>query len=574
MLVPTHLRRSRHGIYYFRIVVPKAVRPVFGGRSEIKSSLRTRSLKVAMVEARRIAIGAYETFAKVGVLMSSRTPVDPSDPSTWPTTADGKFETTIETPTPYGVERFHVKADPNSPEDIAAAKAHASEYMANLEGRRIVPKTAEQAAYLTSQVDEIAALVGSVMDAKKQNAPQAVAAPAAAPRRVPQLRDSERYLGALFKRYLSHKRKSSLKTDKAANSYQNKFDVFIEWYGDAHIADVTPEDISRFKDYLLNEHEVQAGRNKGQRGLDATTVDNYLDPLSGLYKWARFNGSFPREMLPPTDGQRLMSKADKMARAQSGKMNRAFKTEELAKAFEPKGYREENRLSHHFWPPLIALFTGMRLNEVCQLACSDILMEEGLWAISINDEDYKKVKSAAARRTIPMHPELIAIGLPQFAADVKTLDLGPQLFPVLRPGDDGELGNAPGKKWDRYLKVAGLPDDALTYHSFRRTANTLLKKKKVPFDVRCQMVGHDLEHINEFYATDYTVADLAEFIFPKFVFEGLDLTALRYRSGEFNEAIRTGYAEAIEEAKRRAAQKERKEERKAKAEKEAEAKTE
>ena len=33
MRVPAHLRRSRHGIYYFRITVPLAVREAFGGRS-------------------------------------------------------------------------------------------------------------------------------------------------------------------------------------------------------------------------------------------------------------------------------------------------------------------------------------------------------------------------------------------------------------------------------------------------------------------------------------------------------------------------------------------------------------
>lgn len=564
--IPTHLRCSRHGIYYFRIVVPQAVRPVFGGRSEIKSSLRTRSLKVAMVEARRFAIQAYDTFAKVEALMSVKQPVNPDDPSTWPTSADGKFETTIETPTPYGVERFHVKADPNSPEDIAAAKAHASEYMAKLDARRAA-NTPEAEALLANQDAKLEALLAAKFAAQDKPTEAAAATPAQpvaashAQTRRAMLSDANHALSALFGRYLLHRRKSSLRTEKAANSYRNKFDIFLAWNGDCHIADVMPEDVSRFKDYLLTEYVVQAGARKGQHGIDSATVDNYLDPLSGLYKWARMNGVFPREMLPPTADQRMMSKKDKKARALSGKANRAFRGEELITAFNVELYRAENRLSHHFWPPLIALFTGMRLNEISQLACHDLFMEEGIWAISINDEDYKKVKSAAARRTIPMHPELIAIGLPQFAADVKALNLGPQLFPVLRPNSDGALGNAAGKKWDRYIKVPGLTDDALTFHSFRRTANTLLKKKKVPFDVRCQMVGHDLDHVNEFYATEYTVADLAEAILPKFVYEGLDLTGLRYQPGEFNQAIKDGLAAALEDEARRAREKEREAER-------------
>lgn len=174
-----------------------------------------------------------------------------------------------------------------------------------------------------------------------------------------------------------------------------------------------------------------------------------------------------------------------------------------------------------------------------------------MWAIDVNDEDYKRVKSAASRRVIPMHPELVNLGLPQFMQDVKALGLGPQLFPVLLPQSNGSLGNAPGKKWDLYLKVAKLSDNALTYHSFRRTANALLKKAKVPFDVRCQMVGHDLDHVNEVYATNYSVSDLAELVLPNFVFPGLDLSGLRYAQGQFDEAIRSGYKSALDEAANR-----------------------
>ena len=55
-----------------------------------------------------------------------------------------------------------------------------------------------------------------------------------------------------------------------------KFDTFIEWYGDAHIEDVTPSDISEYKDHLLHAITVRAGKKRGQIGLDTVTVDNYV----------------------------------------------------------------------------------------------------------------------------------------------------------------------------------------------------------------------------------------------------------------------------------------------------------
>lgn len=348
---------------------------------------------------------------------------------------------------------------------------------------------------------------------------------------------------------LDAKTASKVKTIK---TYMMKFAAFIDWSGERHIQDVNHEDITEYKEHLMHAVKVRAGRKAGQTGLDLPTVDNYVGVLNGLYKWAQKGGFYPRQMLLPTYEQRETTKAMKRDRARSGLSNRAFKPHELVKAFQPATYLEENRSAHHYWPAIIALFTGMRLGEVSQLALDDIRLERGLWAIDINDEDYKRVKSAAARRIIPMHPELIDLGLPEFVEDVRRLRLGPQLFPMLLPKvGDGSIGNAPGKKWDLYLKTAKLTDGALTFHSLRKTANTLLKKEKVPFEVRCQIVGHENDHVNELYATDYSVQELADMIFSVFEYVGLDLGALRRPPGYFDESIVKNYERAVDDRKRR-----------------------
>ena len=410
MRIPAHIRLSRHGIYYFRIVVPRPLRQAFDRRAEFKVSLRTRNQRIALVQARSLAIRAYIAFSKVRAHMAARRPpYDPekfnsSDPATWPVSKESlrDWEAIHEIPTPHGVEVFTIKADPEKPGDVESAKAYAAEETAKLRALRAPLSPERLAAIATAD-----AAVAAEIDAGMARRPLPPAAPPVAAVDTPSRRrgadHTDKMLSSLFKRFVLHKKKSSLKTMRSEKTYRMKFDVFLDWFGDTHIEDVLPEDISSYKDYLLAEIEVRAGRKKGQKGLDAPTVDNYVGVINGLYVWARQNGHFPRQMLPPTLEQRMMTKKDKKARAQSGKVNRAFKTEELIKAFDAKAYRSGNRLSHHFWPPLIALHTGMRLGEVSQLACSDILKEEGIWAISINDEDYKNVKSAAARRTIRSH---------------------------------------------------------------------------------------------------------------------------------------------------------------------------
>ena len=47
MRLPARLKRSRHGIFYFRLLIPKRFRHCFGGRAEIQHSLHTRDPHIA-----------------------------------------------------------------------------------------------------------------------------------------------------------------------------------------------------------------------------------------------------------------------------------------------------------------------------------------------------------------------------------------------------------------------------------------------------------------------------------------------------------------------------------------------
>jgi integrase len=74
--------------------------------------------------------------------------------------------------------------------------------------------------------------------------------------------------------------------------------------------------------------------------------------------------------------------------------------EELEKLMRSEEYiNDSHRRSYQFWTPIIALFTGMRQNEIAQLHLDDIRKnEEGVWLIDVNDRGDKKVKTKSARR--------------------------------------------------------------------------------------------------------------------------------------------------------------------------------
>lgn len=142
-----------------------------------------------------------------------------------------------------------------------------------------------------------------------------------------------------------------------------------------------------------------------------------------------------------------------------------------------------------YWIPILGAFTGARVTELAQLLVSDIHQEDSLWCISIiNEQDWQSVKNAASKRTIPMHQELIRLGLPEYA-NAMTQAGHERLFPM---APVSALNNAGGPfaTWFSKLKISVGWGQENTFHSFRHTIETMLKRKKVyPFDINAY-TGH------------------------------------------------------------------------------------
>ncbi len=67
-----------------------------------------------------------------------------------------------------------------------------------------------------------------------------------------------------------------------------------------------------------------------------------------------------------------------------------------------------------FWFPLIALLSGMRLEEMAGLRIEDLRQDEetGGWLFDITARDGRRgVKTASSVRKVPAHPELVRAGL-------------------------------------------------------------------------------------------------------------------------------------------------------------------
>lgn len=140
-----------------------------------------------------------------------------------------------------------------------------------------------------------------------------------------------------------------------------------------------------------------------------------------------------------------------------------------------------------FWVPLIGLYTGMRLGEICQLDAADIRKVSGIDCIFISKNDFKgdpnkKVKTKGSERFIPIHEKLIKIGFPEYVKSmVKNGHL--KLFPEIKLSLRGGY-STPFSSWfnRRFLTDLGIYRPETTFHSFRHNFRDALREENVPME--------------------------------------------------------------------------------------------
>lgn len=231
------------------------------------------------------------------------------------------------------------------------------------------------------------------------------------------------------------------------------------------------------------------------------TINKNLTRVSSLFEYAVAHGYATSN---PATGMGV--KNPKRANEE----RQAFSDDDLAKLFGSAEYvRGRHKHPYQYWVPLIALYTGARLNEICQLYLCDLDESNGIKILRITaDGGRKRLKTKAARRSIPLHSELLRLGLLNYADS-----LGQQgqdrLFPELTEGRDG-YGRAASKWFAAYASRCGVDAPGKVFHSFRHTFIDRLKQAEVPKEKIAALVGHEDESMTfGRYGKDFKVGMLA-----------------------------------------------------------------
>lgn len=296
------------------------------------------------------------------------------------------------------------------------------------------------------------------------------------------------------------------------------------------------------------EH-IKIGKRKPENCITQKTLDEYVGCIKTVFAEALRKGDIQENIVEAVDWPVSHNQAPTKKYA-------PFSIEQLNAIFHAPLYtgcvddgRNYNKVgSNHprrirFWLPLIALFTGARINEICQLHTDDIQEKNGISFISLNEEDEKHVKTKAGIRQVPIHNELIKIGFLDYVAGIRAKGetlLFPEVMESLTKGERAENASpsAPLSKWfnhfiesvNAYIEQPELKfTSEHVFHSFRHTVRTEFRRNRAPEDDVCRICGWEDGSKGKTLADHYGEAvleNLKETVNSGLKYDGLDLSHL------------------------------------------------
>ncbi len=245
---------------------------------------------------------------------------------------------------------------------------------------------------------------------------------------------------------------------------------------------------NRKKDRRFRDKPIAEILQMEFKPMTARTVNNYLVRYVCFFNWLKRRGSIRDN---PAEG--LIIKSKRNPRDERA----AFSKEELFRMIEL--LRLEKKRPERFWITLLGLYTGARLNELCQLDTADVCKtEDGIWFISINTTgDLKKcVKTKYAVRDVPINDKLIGLGFLDYVNQRKNSDSA-KLWDLSY--DEKEGYKRPISRWFNVrFKGKFIESNSIVkkdFHSFRHTMINYLMSKNVEESVISQIVGHSPKSI-------------------------------------------------------------------------------
>ncbi|MGO7486701.1 site-specific integrase [Rhizobium ruizarguesonis] len=253
-----------------------------------------------------------------------------------------------------------------------------------------------------------------------------------------------------------------------------------------------PSNVSKLKPYAhcktTREIIALAADRKTDKRLSPGTVKVYTHTQAAFFNWAIGKGLIATN---PASGMAPKN-------AKKGK-RRAYDVDQMnvVLASLPE-WSQQGALAGRYWLYIIGLFSGMRLGEIATLNVDDVIARYGSHFFRLWETDERGLKTENSERIIPVHPELVRLGLLQRVAKLKAATIE-RLFDDL-PGDNQDhIADLFSKRFAYHLKTLKMHGNGVTFHSTRHTFRDALREAGLPHDVTQALGGWSPKTVDERY---------------------------------------------------------------------------
>jgi integrase len=530
MLNTSYMCKNRHGIYYARFIIPKHLQSHFSNKKEIRRTLQTDSRKLAIKRARAYRV-KFESI--VDELM---TKLEKGIYHAFEVTLKGETSITL----PNGEEKTitgDIKCNLGSIDsDTTKHKEHLLKQLSTEAERQ------EKSAYLEHE--------RAIKEKREEELHQAQlkAITTSAQFTAPVATINPKLLSEYLVDYIKHQTNPKRKKGKGwgAESLRNKeptIKSFIKycdkpaasfsWQDALRFIEImeliptnfeNPSHSEKFKDVTIEtllDYDVDTSMHETRA---ASTIYIIIGTVRAFLTWIKKNQKV-KELQDPID---TLGEARMEMDIESKK--RHFEPEELKTLFEDNNPADENYVKGFlskrvidpnlkYWLPLLALYTGATLAELCQLDLNDIYQHKAFdgsehWIIDINKSENKRLKNKFRARLIPVSKVLINLGLIDYVQSL-SLTSEVKLFPTAkRSGGGNGFFMTEGQWWGIYSDNAGITDKDVSFHSFRHVIATYLDKIHCEGAIMAAILGHAIQStLTKSYSKGgYRVKDIAPLV--------------------------------------------------------------
>ena len=301
--------------------------------------------------------------------------------------------------------------------------------------------------------------------------------------------------------------------------------------GERVASEYTKADAVNFRDTLLDKALAAGG--------SAATVRKKMNHLAAIFEVARKSEKVASN---PFDGVERPDEKRKRRRESYSidDLRRIFSSP----VFTDSGYRPQGGAGEAaYWLPLLALWTGARLEELGQLHTDDVRRKGAIDYLSLKPDaaGSKKFKNENSQRDVPLHAELIRCGFLDYVNRMRKAGSA-RLFPEVQSSGVRQQTAAFSQWWGRYgRRVAGIADKTKVFHSFRHTFKTACRDSGISDEIHDRFTGHAGGRGEGASYGEVWLTTLAREL-AKLRYDGLDLSHLhRPASGSAYGAADTGH---------------------------------